>query len=77
MTSVVSGDERQVGGGDAERSGGTIDHCSDGHARFVGDGLVPLDSAAPLGMLMGGAYLIGLLSLIFIVRPKTVPDLAN
>jgi DHA1 family bicyclomycin/chloramphenicol resistance-like MFS transporter len=39
--------------------------------------LVPLDSAAPLGMLMGGAYLIGLLSLIFIVRPKTVPDLAN
>ena len=39
--------------------------------------LVPLDSAAPLGMLMGGAYLIGLLSLIFIVRPKTVPDLSN
>ncbi len=39
--------------------------------------LVPLDSAAPLGMLMGGAYLIGLLSLIFIVRPKNVPDLAN
>ena len=39
--------------------------------------IVPLDSAAPLGMLMGGAYLIGLLSLIFIVRPKTVPDLSN
>ncbi|MEY4647990.1 MAG: hypothetical protein RL009_406 [Actinomycetota bacterium] len=39
--------------------------------------LVPLDNAAPLGMMMGGAYLVGLLSLIFIVRPKTVPDLAG
>ncbi|MFM5952300.1 MAG: multidrug effflux MFS transporter [Micrococcales bacterium] len=39
--------------------------------------LRPLDNPAPLGLLMGGAYLIGLLSLLFIVRPKTVPDLAN
>ena len=39
--------------------------------------LLPLDNPAPLGLLMGGAYLIGLLSLLFIVRPKTVPDLAN
>jgi DHA1 family bicyclomycin/chloramphenicol resistance-like MFS transporter len=39
--------------------------------------LVPLDNAAPLAMMMGGAYLVGLLSLIFIVRPKTVPDLAG
>ena len=39
--------------------------------------LVPLDNAAPLGMMMGGAYLVGLLSLIFIVRPKSVPDLAG
>jgi hypothetical protein len=39
--------------------------------------LVPLDNPATLGMLMGGAYLIGLLSLIFIVRPKTVADLSN
>lgn len=39
--------------------------------------LIPLDNPASLGLLMGGAYLIGLLSLIFIVRPKTVPDLTN
>lgn len=39
--------------------------------------LVPLDNPAPLGMMMGGAYLVGLLSLLFIVRPKTVPDLAG
>jgi DHA1 family bicyclomycin/chloramphenicol resistance-like MFS transporter len=39
--------------------------------------LVPLDNAAPLGMMMAGAYLVGLLSLIIIVRPKTVPELAG
>ncbi len=39
--------------------------------------LIPLDNPASLGLLMGGAYLIGLISLIFIVRPKTVPDLTN
>lgn len=39
--------------------------------------LLPLDNPAPLGLLMGGAYLVGLLSLLFIVRPKTVPDLGN
>ncbi len=39
--------------------------------------VVPLDSPVGLGLVMGGAYLVGLFSLLFVVRPKSVPDLAG
>jgi autotransporter-associated beta strand protein len=55
---------------------GLINHAGSGRATITGS-LSVLNLTSAGGMLMGGAYLIGLLSLIFIVRPKTVPDLAN